>query len=286
MSTEFADTAWIWGLRALYAAALLGIGLWLAFYVSGIARRHAVGHPRIDTTLGTFLSLVVRYAIIVVVVIAVLQMFGVQTTSLVALVGAGALAIGLALQGTLGNVASGIMIAFMRPYRIGDYVEVNEKEGKVIDLDLFFTILRTEDERTILVPNGLAVSNPIINYSLEGRRPCNIEVGIGYEDDADKAIAVVREVMMSDSRALAEPEPWFGVNELGESSVNLLAIAWIATEDHRDYRAAMLQAIKEAFDREGIEIPYPHAVEMSKGEVDRRTPPIKPVAAAGRRGGA
>lgn len=286
MSTEFADTAWIWGLRALYAAVLLGVGLWLAFYVSGIARRHAVGHPRIDTTLGTFLALVVRYAIIIVVVIAVLQMFGVQTTSLVALVGACALAVGLALQGTLGNVASGIMIAFMRPYHIGDYVEINGKEGKVTDLDLFFTTLRTEDERTILVPNGQAVSNPIINFTKDGRRPCNVKVGIGYEDDIDRAATVMREVMTADSRSLAEPAPWIGVDELAESSVNLLALVWIATDDHRAYKAAMLQAVKEAFDREGIEIPYPHAVEMSKGEVDRRAPPIKPVAVAGLSGGA
>lgn len=276
MSPEFADTAWVWALRALYAAALLGIGLWLAFYISGLARRQAIRHPRIDTTLGTFLALLIRYAIIVVVVIAVLQMFGVQTTGLVALVGAGALAIGLALQGTLGNVASGIMIAFMRPYHIGDFVEINGKEGKVTDLDLFFTTLRSLDERTILVPNGQAVSNPIVNFTEVGRRRCIIKVGVGYEDDLDQAIAVMRAVMTADPRAMADPPAWFGIDELAESSVNIDGRVWLATDDYHVYRAEMLKAIKEAFDREGIEIPYPHAVEMSKGEVARRDPPVKP----------
>lgn len=280
MSPELADTAWIWLLRALYAAVLLGIGLWFAFYISGVARRQAIKHPRIDTTLGTFLALIVRYAIIVVVVIAVLQMFGVQTTSLVALMGAGALAIGLALQGTLGNVASGIMIAFMRPYHIGDFVEINGKEGKVIDLDLFFTTLRSTDERTVKVPNGQAMSNPIVNFTEVGRRRCIITVGIGYEDDIDLAMSVMKTIMTSDRRAMAEPPAWFGVDELAESSVNIAGRAWVATDDHRAYKADMLKAIKEAFDREGIEIPYPHAVEMSKGEIERRDPPIKPLPGA------
>jgi len=273
---EITNAAIVWGVRAIYAAVILGVGLWFAFFISGTVRRHAARHPRIDATLGNFFSLVIRYAIIAFVVIAVLQKFGVQTTSLVAALGAGALAIGLALQGTLGNVAAGIMIAFMRPYRIGDFVEINGQEGEVVDLDLFFTQLATLDDRRIYVPNSQAVSDPIVNYTTEGLRRCIILFGVGYEDDIDKVFAVLREVMAADPRTASDPPPWFGVDSLGDYSVNISARAWTKTEDYFQYRADMLHWVKEAFDREGIEIPYPHGVEISKGEIELRLPPIKP----------
>ena len=276
MNLDIPDVALVWGLKILYAAAVLIGGVWLAYFISRFVRRQAAAHPRIDTTLGAFLSRMVRYALIVVVIIVVLQMFGVQTASLVAILGASALAVGLALQGTLGNVASGIMIALMRPYHIGDFVEVNGKEGLVTDLDLFFTEIETLDDRRVLVPNGQAVSNPITNFTTKGRRRCVIVFGVGYEDDLDQVIAILRDTMTRDPRALAEPAPWFGVDSLGDFAVNVSARVWIKTNDYLGYRADMIKAVKEAFDREGVEMPYPHAVEMSKGEVPMRTPPIKP----------
>jgi small conductance mechanosensitive channel len=266
-----------WVARIGSAAMILVIGLWFAFFISKLVRKKALAHPRIDETLGAFLSILIRYALIIVVLIVVLQQFGVQTTSLVAVLGASALAIGLALQGTLTNVASGIMIAIIRPYHIGDFVEVNGKEGTVIDLDLFFTRLRSPDEQIILVPNGQAASNPIINHTQKGRRRCLITIGIGYEDDIDKALEIMSDIMSADPRAIADPPGWFGVHDLGDSSVNIQGRMWVKTDDHRAYKSDMTKAIKEAFDREGIEIPYPHAVEMSKGEIARRDPPIKPL---------
>ena len=251
------------------------VGLWLAFAISNFAQKKAIEHPRIDETLGRFLSLMIRYALIILVLIIVLQQFGVQTTSLVAVLGASALAIGLALQGTLTNVASGIMIAIMRPYHIGDFVEVSGKEGTVIDLDLFFTKLRSLDEQTILVPNGQATSNPIVNHTQKGRRRCIITLGIGYEDDIDQALQIISELMSGDPRAIAEPPGWYGVKDLGESSVNVQGRIWVPSDEHRVFESDMIKLIKEAFDREGIEIPYPHAVEMSKGEIERREPRIK-----------
>jgi len=265
-----------WAARIGSAALILVVGLWLAFFLSKLARKKALEHPRIDATLGAFLSMMIRYALIILVLIIVLQQFGVQTTSLVAVLGASALAVGLALQGTLTNVASGIMIAIMRPYHIGDFVEVNGKEGTVIDLDLFFTRLRSPDEQIILVPNGQATSNPIINHTQKGRRRCIITIGIGYEDDIDNALAVVQEIRAGDPRALADPPGWFGVKDLGDSAVNIQGRIWVASDAHRIYKSDMTKLIKEAFDREGIELPYPHAVEMSKGEIARRDPPIKP----------
>lgn len=276
MDPNLPDAALVWGLRVLYAAGILIVGLWAAFFVSRFVRREVIKHPRVDRTLGTFVALMIRYAIIIFVIVAVLQKFGVETTSLVAVLGAGALAIGLALQGTLGNVASGIMIAFMRPYRLGDFVQINGQEGRVVDIDLFFTELRAQDARRIFVPNGQAMGNPIINYTEKGRRRVMINVGIGYEDDIDEAFRVMAEIMTGDRRALAEPEPWFGVTALGDFSVSVEGRVWVKTEDHRRYKADMLKAVKEAFDREGIEMPYPHSVEISKGEITLRTPPVKP----------
>lgn len=265
-----------WIARIGSAALILVIGLWAAFFISRLVRRKAIAHPRIDTTLGSFLALVIRYALIVLVLLVVLQQFGIQTTSLVAVVGASALAIGLALQGTLTNVASGIMLAIIRPYHIGDFVELNGQEGTVIDLDLFFTRLRSPDERIVLVPNGQAAGNAIVNHSQKGRRRCIIQVGIGYEDDIDKALQVMAEVMTDDERALSDPPSWFGVAELGDSAVLLEGRVWLHTDTHRVYKSEMTKLIKEAFDREEIEIPYPHAVEISKGEVLLRNAPIKP----------
>lgn len=275
LGTDVSDVAMLWGLKVLYAAAVLGAGVWLAFFISRLAREQTAKNPRIDTTIGAFLSRTIRYAIIIIVLIVVLQIFGVQTASLVAILGASALAVGLALQGTLGNVASGIMIAIMRPYQIGDFVEINGKEGLVIELDLFFTEILTLDDRRILIPNGQAVSNPITNFTTKGLRRCVLTFGVSYEDDLDHVIGILFDVMAKDARAAAQPEPWFGVEELGDFAVTVSARVWIKTADYLDYRADMIKQVKEAFDREGVEIPYPHAVEMSKGELVRRTPPIK-----------
>lgn len=276
------DELVVWIARIGSAALILVVGLWLAFFLSRIVRQKAIQNPRIDETMGTFLSIAIRYALIILVLIVVLQQFGVQTTSLVAVLGASALAIGLALQGTLTNVASGIMIAIIRPYHLGDFVEVNGKEGTVIDLDLFFTRLRSPDEQIILVPNGQAASNPIVNHTQKGRRRCIITIGIGYEDDIDRALDIVSGIMMGDPRAISDPPGWFGVKDLGDFSVNIQGRTWVPTDKHRIYKSEMTKLIKEAFDREGIEMPYPHAVELSKGEVERRDPPIKPDQATAR----
>jgi small conductance mechanosensitive channel len=276
VSDDFVNQVTIWGLRILSAALILGIGTWLAYFLSKVVREKGRNHPHIDTTLITFVSVLLRYAILAVVLLAVLQNFGIQTTSLVAVLGAGALAIGLALQGTLGNVASGIMIALLRPYKLQDYVEINGKEGEVIGIDLFFTELLSYQGQTIHVPNGQVVSNPIVNYSRAGAQCCVVTVGIGYEDDIDQALGVMRDIMTGDRRALLEPSAWLGVEELGEFAVNVTAQVWVKTEDHFRYKADMLHLVKEAFDREGIEMPYPHAVELSKGDLAPRHTPIKP----------
>lgn len=265
----------LWIVRIGSAALILVVGLWLAFFISRIVRNKALEHPRIDATLAAFLSTMLRYALIILVLLIVLQQFGVQTTSLVAVLGASALAVGLALQGTLTNVASGIMLAIIRPYHIGDFVEINGREGTVIDLDLFFTRLRSPDEQIVMVPNGQATANPIVNHTQNGRRRCVITIGIGYEDDIDRGLDVMKDIMVGDSRAFADPPPWFRLKDLGDYAVNIQGRAWVPAEQHGRYKSEMTKLIKEAFDREGIDMPYPHTVELSKGEIERRDPPIK-----------
>lgn len=275
MSQNLTDLMLVWGVRIGSAAAVLIFGIWLAFFLSRFAKRQAEKNPRIDVTLGTFLARAIRYALVAIVLVVVLQMFGVQTASLVAILGASALAIGLALQGTLSNVASGIIVALLRPYHIGDYVDLNGKEGTVIDLDLFFTTIRTSDNRRIMIPNGQALSNPITNFYTGGNRCVALIFGIGYEDDIDKALGTLKSVMLGDRRALTDPEPWFGVVKLGDFSVDITARVWVKKADGKNYRSEMLQQVKQTFDREGIDLPYPHSVEISKGEIELRTPPIK-----------
>ena len=265
----------LWIVRIGSAALILVVGLWLAFFISRIVRNKALEHPRIEATLAAFLSTMLRYALIILVLLIVLQQFGVQTTSLVAVLGASALAVGLALQGTLTNVASGIMLAIIRPYHIGDFVEINGREGTVIDLDLFFTRLRSPDEQIVMVPNGQATANPIVNHTQNGRRRCVITIGIGYEDDIDRGLDVMKDIMVGDSRAFADPPPWFRLKDLGDYAVNIQGRAWVPAEQHGRYKSEMTKLIKEAFDREGIDMPYPHTVELSKGEIERRDPPIK-----------
>lgn len=265
----------LWIVRIGSAALILVVGLWLAFFISRIVRNKALEHPRIEATLAAFLSTMLRYALIILVLLIVLQQFGVQTTSLVAVLGASALAVGLALQGTLTNVASGIMLAIIRPYHIGDFVEINGREGTVIDLDLFFTRLRSPDEQIVMVPNGQATANPIVNHTQNGRRRCVITIGIGYEDDIDRGLDVMKDIMVGDSRAFADPPPWFRLKDLGDYAVNIQGRAWVPAEQHGRYKSEMTKLIKEAFDREGIDMPYPHTVELSKGETERRDPPIK-----------
>jgi small conductance mechanosensitive channel len=275
MSPQFLDAALVWALRVLYAATVLIVGLWLAYFVSRMARQQAEMNPRIDTTIGAFLARAVRYVLITIVLIIVLQMFGVQTASLVAVLGASALAIGLALQGTLSNVASGIMVALVRPYQIGDFVEINGKEGLVTDLDLFFTEIRSSDNRRILVPNGQAIAHPITNHTTAGKRCCALTVGVSYGDDLGRALAVLKRVMTSDPRASAKPAPWFGVQGLAESSVILSALVWVKTGEHKAYRADMFKAVKEAFDAERVKMRHPHEVQASQGEAPLRPPAIK-----------
>ncbi|WP_291077778.1 mechanosensitive ion channel domain-containing protein [Hyphomonas sp.] len=252
------------GMKVIGALLVLIIGLRIAGWLAGLVRREALKRDGIDDTLGNFFASLVRWAITAAVLIAVLQVFGVQATSFVAVLGALTLAIGLSMQGALGNIASGVMIMLFRPYKLGDYIEAAGVGGTVKDINLFQTVLATPDNVKVLVPNSQAIDGVIENYSGYPTRRVDVTFGIDYDDDMDKAIAIIRQVIDADSRILRDPEPFVKVVNLGDSSVDIASRSWVQASDYWDVKFHLTKAVKEAFDREGISIPYPHQVEIQK----------------------
>lgn len=249
-----------YGFSILGAGLILIAGLWAA----GFTQRHLVRAldrtGKIDPTISLFLGSAAKYLIIVFSIIAVLEQFGVETTSLVALLGAAGLAIGLAMQGTLSSVAAGVMLLIFRPFRVGQFIEAGGVSGTVESITLFTTHLNTGDNVHIVVPNAEIWGAPITNFSHNPTRRIELVVGIGYDDEIHRAISTVEDVLAADPRALAEPTPVIEVSNLGASSVDILIRVWCKSEDYWALKWALTRAIKEAFDRAAISIPYPHRV--------------------------
>ncbi len=250
--------------NTIKAVLVLVVGWFIAIVVSRFVRRQVLAEERIDDTIGNFVASMIKWAILIIVLVAVLNLFGIEATSIVAVLGAATLAIGLALQGTLSNVAAGFMLIVFRIYKLGQYVEIGGASGTVVDLNLFFTELKTPDNIQIIVPNGQAWGQIITNYSHHKQRRCDLVFGIDYDDDAGKAMDIILDVANADDRVLGDPEPWIRVTNLGDSSVDLTARLWCKADDYWELKFELTRAIKEAFDREGISIPYPHSVEIRK----------------------
>lgn len=262
--TEYSPEILSFGMKALGALAVIIIGLRVAGWMAGLVRKVAERREEIDVTLGNFFASLVRWAMTAAVFIAALQVFGVQATSFVAVLGALTLAIGLSMQGALGNIASGVMIMLFRPYKLGDYVEAAGVGGTVKDINLFQTVLATPDNVKILVPNSQAIDSVIRNYSGYDTRRVDVTFGIDYDDDMDKAIAIIRGVIDADTRILKDPEAFVKVANLGDSSVDIATRSWVKSPDYWDVKFHLTKAVKEAFDKGGISIPYPHQVEIQK----------------------
>ena len=246
------------------ALLVLILGWIVAGMIAGTIRRRIAARPEVDQTLGNFAASVVKWAILAMVLVAVLGLFGIEATSLVAMMGAVTLAIGLALQGTLSDLAAGFMLILFRPYKIGQYVDIGGTAGTVKDLNLFVTELATPDNVQIIVPNGQAWGAIITNYSHHDTRRVDLVFGIDYGDNADVAMQIILEQVQADARVLSDPEPWVRVTNLGDSSVDLTARIWCQAADYWDLKFALTKAVKEAFDAKGISIPYPHTVEIRK----------------------
>jgi small conductance mechanosensitive channel len=246
-----------YGVDIVGAMVLLIIGWMIAGWVRrGV--RHALDRiPRMDETLKPFLAKLVWYVIMIFVLVAVLNQFGVQTTSVIAVMGAAGLAIGLALQGTLANVASGVMLLFLRPFNIDDYVDAGGIAGTVVEIGLFNTEIRTNVGLCLIVPNSKIWSSPITNFSRNPTRRFDLAVGIGYDDDVDGAIALLRGMLDGDARVLRDPEPLVVVTELGDNAVVLKLRAWTKSEDYWAAVWDINKAIKIDLQAAGYSIPFP-----------------------------
>jgi small conductance mechanosensitive channel len=251
-------------IHAVQAIAFLIVGWIVAGVLGRFVRRSVARNPRIDDTLGGFFASMVKWLVLAAVVIAVLQIFGFEATSLVAVLGAATLAIGMGLQGTLADIAAGVLLIVFRPYKLGQYVDIGGTAGTVKDLNLFTTELATPDNVQIVMPNGKAWGSIITNYSALETRRVDLTFGIDYGDDADKAMALIVDVATADKRVHADPAPWVRVVNLGESSVDLGVRLWCDAADYWELKFAMTKQVKDAFDKKGISIPYPHSVEIQK----------------------
>ena len=233
----------------------------LGFIISGWVQRRIANigqkNRHLDPTLFNFLGNIARYLILAFAGLFVLNTFGIQTTSIVAVIGAAGLAIGLALQGTLSNVAAGVMIIMFRPIKIGDFVEVNGVSGTVKDISLNYTELANLSNVQVIVPNAEVWGNTITNYSINQTRRAEWVFGVGYGADLKLAEQVIRDTIMADERSLTDPAPFLQVNNLGDFSVDFLCRVWVQSSDYFQYQADMKRKVKEALDANGIDIPFP-----------------------------
>lgn len=235
--------------------------LFAGFFVAGQVRKVVYAGIKktrnADETLARFISKVARYAILAVVIVMVLSQFGIQTASIIAALGAAGLAIGLALQGTLQNVAAGLVLLFLRPFKVGDYIESRNVAGIVEEIGLFATELKTLDGLYVLAPNSEVWGTPITNFSREKQRRFDLSIGIGYDDDIDKAMDIMREIIAREDRVLASPEPFLFVDSLGDNAVGVTCRVWIKTPDYFPTTRQLTKDAKIEFDKAGLTIPFP-----------------------------
>ncbi|MEP4050877.1 MAG: mechanosensitive ion channel family protein [Litorimonas sp.] len=269
--TNFAETVMNWIITegpglAVKIAMFLGIiiiGFWIAGILTRTVKKMLAKGPNIDETLSNFLSSIVGWILKALVLITAAGTIGIEATSFVAILGAATLAIGLALQGTLGNVAAGVMLMLFRPYKLGDYVEVAGNEGVVDDVNIFTTNLATVDNVKVIIANGEAWGSTIKNFSSLGLRRVDVDYGIHYDDDIDKAIKVINDVAANHPNVLSEPHgPWAKVVTLNDSSVDIQSRVWCKPEHYWDVMFDLKKSIKEAFDKNEITIPYPTSIEL------------------------
>lgn len=223
---------------------------------------------KIDETLVGFLSNIVYALLLVIVVVASLDKLGVKTTSVVAILAAAGLAVGLALQGSLSNFASGVMLIIFAPFKKGDFVEVAGIAGKVVEVSVFVSTLHTPDNKVIYLPNAQITSGAITNYSREKKRRIDFKFGVSYEDDLKKVRKILEKIVAAESRILKDPEPIIAVSELADSSVNFIVRPWVKTEDYWAVFYDITEKVKVTFDKEKISIPYPQRdVHVFKPEI-------------------
>ena len=255
-SFDLLGIAQAWGLKLLGAVAILLLGMWLARRLSRTLDR-TFERAHMEATLRGFLRNIAYAAMLVIVIVAALQSLGVPTTSVMAVLGAAGLAIGLALKDSLSNIASGVMLIVQRPFHVGDFVQAAGLEGTVDQIRVFQTKMRTIDNRMVIVPNSLITTAPIINFTANPQRRIDLAVGVGYEDDLKVARAVLLEVANANPYVLTAPPAEALVTTLGESSVNVELRAWVNTADYGNARSELTAAVRDRLVERGLNIPYP-----------------------------
>lgn len=250
--------------KFVLAIVTLVIGLWLINRFVGVLDKKLGAK---DPTLNKFLCTLISIIFKVMLLISVASMIGIATTSFIAVIGAAGLAIGLALQGSLGNFAGGVLILIFKPFKVGDTIEAQGFLGAVAEIQILYTVVNTFDNRRVVIPNGSLSNETLVNVSIYDKRRCDMTFRIHYDDDIDKALAILQRLFDEDERSLKDPEPRICVGSLGDNSVNLMFRPWVATDDLWPYYWDMHNKVKKAFDAEGITIPFPQRdVHMYKTE--------------------
>ncbi|NOZ07469.1 MAG: mechanosensitive ion channel [FCB group bacterium] len=245
-----------YGMKVIIALVILIFGKWIAGAIRNSLQK-MMTKRNVDATLVPFATNLIYTLLMVFVIIAALGQLGIQTTSLVAILGAAGLAVGLALQGSLSNFASGVLIIIFRPFKVGDYIEGGGTAGTVESIQIFITKLKTPDNKEIYVPNSTMMGGNIVNYSAQKTRRVDLSAGIGYSDDIDKARKVLEDILKADERVLKDPPALVAVTELADSSVNFVVRPWVKSEDYWGVYYDVTETIKKRFDEEGISIPFP-----------------------------
>ncbi len=255
-SQKLIDLVWQIGPRFLYALIALMIGLWAIRIFSRITE-NSLQKARVEVSLQKFIISLIRVGLKILLLISVASMLGIATTSFIAVLGAAGLAVGLALQGSLANFAGGVLILLIKPFKVGDVIEAQGYIGKVDQIQIFNTILKTFDNKTVFIPNAVLSNGNITNFSLEATRRVDMTFGVGYNDDIKKARQILTELVNADERILKEPPPSVVVVELAESSVNFAVRVWVKSGDYWNVFTDFQEKVKLAFDEQGISIPFP-----------------------------
>ncbi|EMQ96279.1 Potassium efflux system KefA protein [Xanthomarina gelatinilytica] len=262
-TTKGIELATEYGLKIIGAIVIWVIGSWI---IKKLVRgaRTVMTKRGFDESLQKFLLNLISWLLKILLILAILSQLGVETTSFAAILAAAGLAIGMALQGSLGNFAGGVLIMIFKPFKIGDFIEAQGETGTVKEIEIFTTKLTTPDNKEIIIPNGSLSNGNITNYSTEDTRRVDVTFGVGYESDIKKTKEVILSVVEANPSILKDPAPAINVSELGDSSINFFTRVWVKKEDYWDVKFSMIENTKEALDAAGIDIPYPHQVEIQK----------------------
>lgn len=265
-NTDFTGLVLEYGPKLLFAILTLVIGLWIVKIIVNAVKK-GLDRSNTDETLKGFLASIISVLLKIMVYITALGMLGVEMTSFIAILAAAGLAVGMALSGTLQNFAGGVMILLFKPFKKGDFIDAQGYTGTVNEIQIFMTILKTPDNKTVMIPNGPLSSDSLTNFSTEPTRRVDWTVGIGYGDDVDKAYQVIERLLAGDDRILEDPKPFIAVKELADSSVNFTVRAWVNASDYWGVFFRMNEEVYKTFDKEGLNIPYPQSdVHIIKDE--------------------